>query len=423
MSESALASARPGPQAQPLSAGGRLLVWSKRSLPLVAIEAFLPPGPLGETAEQAGLARLTGALLSEGCEGISGPQLADQLEGMGAELGTGAAGASLVVPSAALERGLELLLRCLFRPTFPQPAFEAARGRQLAAIAAAAADPASVAGQTFSALVYGDHPYGRPSRGTRETLAELTREDCALFARRFFQAGGLTIAIAGDVDPRAIGDQLEAALAPYRGAAEPAPTFPAPPAREPRGQRLELPEITQRHLMIGHLGVRRTDPDYPALELLDHILGLGAGFTDRLSRVIRDELGLAYTVHGAITPSARSEPGALSCYLATTPEHEARAAAAVIAELARLRDEPVAADELEDARAYLSGSFPFRFETVRQLARYLIAWDRYRLGEYHLSYPDQLAAVSVEQIQAVARRHIDPQRLVHVVAGAREEHP
>src|SRR5437868_3968892 len=131
---------------------------------------------------------------------------------------------------------------------------------------------------------------------------------------------------------------------------------------------------------MGQAGIRRDNPDYYKLLVMDYVLGTGAGFTDRLSSRLRDRLGLAYTVEAKITETAAEEPGAFTCYIGTDPENLRRVKKIFLEELTRLRQEPPGLGEVEDAKKYLLGSLPFRFTTDAGIASQLLAIERYHLG-------------------------------------------
>jgi zinc protease len=152
---------------------------------------------------------------------------------------------------------------------------------------------------------------------------------------------------------------------------------------------------------------------------MDYVLGTGPGFTDRLSARLRDREGLAYTVSANITNSAGEEPGLFSCYIGTDPENFGRVKKEFLEELARIRDEKPKPEEVEDAKKYLLGSFPFRFTTDGAIAGQLVAVERFGLGfDYFDHYRQAIAAVTPEDVQAVARKYLDPEHMVLVAAGA-----
>ena len=183
---------------------------------------------------------------------------------------------------------------------------------------------------------------------------------------------------------------------------------------------MHLPlEREQVHVFLGHLGIRRSDPDYVALLVMDHILGTGPGFTSRIGKKLRDEQGLCYTVHAAITNGAGLEPGLFSAYIGTSPEHRTRAIDGFLREIRMIRDEPVTEQELRDVADYLTGSWVFGLERNANLVGYAIRCKRYALGyDYIQRYPDMVRAITREEVQRVAGRHLDPERVAIVSAGA-----
>ncbi len=179
-----------------------------------------------------------------------------------------------------------------------------------------------------------------------------------------------------------------------------------------------MPGAVQLHFYMGHPGIRRDNPDYYKLRVMDYVLGTGPGFTDRLSARIRDREGLAYTVNANISSSATEEPGVFTCYVGTDPKNFARVKAIFLEELNRIRNEPPKPEEVEDAKKYLLGSLPFQFTTNSRVAGELLFIERYHLGfDYFSKYRQAVAAVTPADVQAVARKYLDPQRMVLVAAG------
>jgi zinc protease len=173
---------------------------------------------------------------------------------------------------------------------------------------------------------------------------------------------------------------------------------------------------------MGHPGIRRNHPDYYKLLVMDYVLGQGPGFTDRLSARLRDRQGLAYSVSASITSSAGEEPGLFTCYIGTQPQHFEKVKGIFLEELKRIREEKPTVQEVEDARKYLLGSLPFRFTTNDRIAGQMLAVERYQLGFGYIDdFRKKVAAVTPEEIQAVAAKHIDPARMVLVAVGALDE--
>lgn len=169
---------------------------------------------------------------------------------------------------------------------------------------------------------------------------------------------------------------------------------------------------------MGHLGVARSHPDFDALAVVDHILGSGPGFTDRLSRVIRDDLGLAYSVGGGMTDSADIEAGMLRIYVGTGPGEADRAVEAVLEQVRLIHDGSFSDEEVERARQYLSGSWVFDYQTVEQRAERLMELERWGLGlDEPIRWPDRVARITASQARHAAKVHIDPSALIRVEYG------
>ena len=152
---------------------------------------------------------------------------------------------------------------------------------------------------------------------------------------------------------------------------------------------------------------------------MDYVLGTGAGFTDRLSSTLRDRQGLAYTVTAGITGSADTQPGTFTGYIGTFPDKFLWVRDGFLKEITRLRDEPPTKQEVEDVKKYLLGSLPFRFTTRSAVAGELLAAERYGLGfDFLEKYRKEVAAVTPADVQAMAKKYIDPKALTLVAVGA-----
>src|SRR5206468_11484551 len=161
---------------------------------------------------------------------------------------------------------------------------------------------------------------------------------------------------------------------------------------ENRQKFINMP-AQQLNIYLGHLGVSRTNPDYYALQLMDTILGGGAGFTARIPQRLRDELGLAYTTFASITATAGIDPGRFIAFIGTSPENMHLAIEGLLNEIRRAIAEPVTDQELQDAKAYLTGSFVFAFESISQIARFLVHAEVYGLGfDFIEKYPEFIDA-------------------------------
>ena len=201
--------------------------------------------------------------------------------------------------------------------------------------------------------------------------------------------------------------------------------FKPPAVEKPKGfveQIITMPDAEQLQFLMGHPGVRRTNPDYYKLVVMDYILGTGPGFTDRLSSQLRDREGLAYTVTANISGSASEEPGLFTCYIGTEAKNLAKVKQGFLRELNRIRSEPPKPQEVEDVKKYLVGQLPFEFATNQQVAARLISIERFHLGfDYLNDFRRAVEAVTPDDVQQVAKKYLDPDHMVLVVAGAVDE--
>jgi zinc protease len=398
-----------------------LLLLENHRLPLVVAEAAVKNVRLLEPADQQGLATLTGYLLDDGgTANHTGPEIAELIEDVGGTLSMSASGGSVRVLAPYRKLGLSLLFECLSRPAFAPGPFERDRQRLLSMIDDAESQPDSRAARAFQAAVYGKHPYGRPALGTRKSVEQLTPADCAAFHARAFAPDNTIVAVVGDFDSAAVQREIEELTAVWKKVAVDVPTPPAVEKPAAFDQKiLTMPDAAQLHFFLGHVGVRRNDPDYYKLLVMDNVLGTGPGFTDRLSARLRDREGLAYTVRANITDSATTEPGTFSCYIGTDNDNFGRVKAEFLEELKRIRGDKPTAQEVDDAKAYLLGSLPFKVATSADVANQLLLVERYGLGLNHLDdYRKAVAAVTPADVQGVARKHVDPNRMVLIAAGA-----
>jgi zinc protease len=397
-----------------------LLMFEDRRLPIFVAQAAVRAVRLYEPDEKLGVATLTGSLLDEGTSKHTGPQIAEMIENVGGALSLSAGGGSVKVLTPQRSLGLGLLFECLMQPTFPKDAFTRKQLQQLSAIDEAETQPAQRARQAFMATVYDKHPYGRPNLGTKQTVQKLTAADCAAFHKKVFVPNNTTVALVGDFDSKEVIEEVKRLTADWKKVPLDRPETPAVDKPKEFTQKIiTMPEAAQMQFYLGHVGIRRNNPDYYKLLVMDYVLGTGPGFTDRLSARLRDREGLAYTVSANISSSADVEPGVFRCFIGAEAQNFARVKAEFLEELNRIRDEVPKKEEVEDAKKYLLGNLPFHFITNEMVAGQLLQIERHKLGFGYLDdYRKAVAAVTPADVQEVAKKYIDPKRLALVAAGA-----
>jgi zinc protease len=400
--------------------GLTLLLYEDHRLPIITAEARLRIVNAYEPDDKLGEAALTGLLLQEGTTKHSGPEIADMIESVGGALELSSAGGTVKVLSPNRSLGLGLLLECLTQPAFAKDSFQRDQAQLLSSLRDQETQPEVVAARAFEAAVYGKHPRGRSPAGTVKTVEALKPADCAAFHAKVFSPTNTTLAIVGDFDSKTVTDEVTKLTADWKKSALDAPEYPEVNKPKEFTQKIiPMPESAQLHFYMGHVGVRRDNPDYYKLLVMDYVLGVGPGFTDRLSARLRDREGLAYTVTGAITRSADLEPGAFTCYIGTDNDNFELVKKEFLEELNRIRDETPKPQEVEDAKTYLVGNQAMHFTTSAEVAGQILYVERYHLGTDYLSnYRKAVMAVTPEDVQAAAKKYLDPQHMVLVAAGA-----
>ena len=408
-----------------LDNGVSVVVQENNANPTFALRASVPAGGVVEPRDKPGLASLAASMLTRGTATRTALEFATALENVGASLGASADALTTMVSGSAQSKdfdlAMDLFAEMLRQPAFPAPDLERVRGQVLAGLVQARDNPDSVASRAFERAVY---PAGHPLRP--ETLEEaeqavrgITRDDLEAFYRQQYGPDHMLVVVAGDVKADRVRAALEARLGGWprnpRTTAVPAPDVPL--QAEPARLTISIPDKSQAAILWGHAGgLRRSDPDFYAAQVLNLVLGGGGALNSRLGNVIRDEQGLAYNVYSYFDSSLY--PGPFRAYLGTNPANVQKAIASLEAEIRRIRDAGITRRELDEAVAYLTGRFPLRLETHAGMADILWAMEFYRLGaDYIDRYGDYYRAVTVAQVNEAARRHLHPDRATRVVAG------
>jgi len=400
-----------------LSSGALLLVDRTPGAPIVAIEAHLRGGPSLDRAGLEGCAALVGGLATEGTASHDATELAALLEPAGGQIFGGSGGLSGSTKASEWKLLVKLMGEVLRTPSYPAKQVNRQKQRILQRLQAEEFDPRQMGAKRFLQMVYGDVWLGRSASGSSQSVARIEPRHLRAHHKLNWVASRAVIAVSGDVNPREVCRAFERSLkgwAPGKLLKRRELEFPAPCFR------VEVIEAQreQVHLFLGHLGVRRSNPDYPALVVLDHVLGQGPGFTNRVARILRDELGLAYTVSAGISSSAGLSRGTFTAYIGTSPSQVTRALKGFLHEMRRIQGEPVPANELEVARNYLVGSFAMGFERASQRASYLVSAEIHGHPPDHLErLPRAFAAVTAADIQRVAQAHLMPGKCCLVAAG------
>ena len=407
------------PVRQVLPTGMRLIGEARPESGVLAFEFYCDAGILRES--KPGLAFLTARMREEGTRRRNGHSIAQILEQVGGSLEVLPAGISIRIGAAHLELAFELLADLIRRPGFSSKNFPWICRRIRSEIQVDREDPAYRASLEFLRQIYGRHPYGRDPRGTCSGLDRLTLDDVRKHQASFFKPERSFLVVTGDFSwPRLIRAWDEN-LGDWFGQTDSGSVEPYPwpkLGRLPKTVHLQS-SWTQAHVVIGHMGVERTHNSYPALAILDHILGSGPGLCDRLSRVLRDELGLVYSVNGGMTDSADLVPGVFKIALACQERDVTQAMEAAERELIAVHLGKFSDREVFEAKGYLEGSWVFEYQGVAQRAERWLELERWGLPlDEPDCWPKQLALVTPEDVRLAARTHLRPDQLTRVTCGS-----
>ena len=398
--------------------GMRVVAVLHHEQPAVSIRLLVRTGAAQDPKGKGGVANLTASLLDQGTTSRSAQDIADQIDFIGGDLGTGA-GTDLsfvnaVVMKDSFQAGMELLADVARNPAFAPEEIERQKDQVLQSLRVNAADPGYIADVVFDRLVYGFHPYGLPGSGTEESLAALTRQDFQAFHRQYFVPNNMILAIVGDVTSEEAFAAAQRVFGGWARADVPAANPIEPPPSARRIVIIDKPDAVQTSIRVGQLAIPRKHADYMAWDLAVKILG-GEG-ANRLHQVLRSQYGLTYGAEA--DTEARKDAGDYVAQTDTRTDTTGQALRLMIDEFARLPRERVGERELSDAQAYLAGSFPLTIETPDQIATQVLNVLFFDLPISEIgSFRERVLAVTPDDVQRVARQYVKPDRLSIVLVG------
>ena len=406
------------PKRSVLDNGIVLLTSEQKALPMVSIELLIDAGSRYDAPNQEGLANLVAKLLTYGTKRRTALQINETLDFLGASLSTRCsddlASVSMTILKKDLTTGLELLGDILINSTFPQQEIERQKQSVIASIKARDESPGDIAQRRFAAALFPQSPYGRPVEGTETSVKGIQQKSLREFYERYYRPNRSILAVVGDVSEQESTQALNQAFRSWRKG-EPGGK-PLVPSVIGSSQVIRVnKDLTQANIMMGHEGVPRNHPDYYAIQVMNYILG-GGGFSSRAMDSIRNERGLAYSVYSHF--GAEKSHGTFVFVMQTKNDTAEEAIRIAREEIRRMREQPVTDPELDDAKNYLTGSFPLRLDTNHKVASFLAQVEFFQLGlDYPDRYADLIRKVTREDVQRVAKAYLHPEKLITVVVG------
>jgi zinc protease len=356
--------------------GLTLLLLEKHELPLISIEVGLRSGSVADPVGKEGVASLTSSLLRKGTATRSSEQFSADLDFIGmqynASVDHDATHLSADFLKKDLDAALALLGDVVLHPTFPDAEVKKKVAQEQDGIRAAKDDPQQVIQLYFMKFLYGDHPYGRPSDGDEQSLAQISRDDIAAFYRIHYTPGNTVIAVAGDFDSLAMQSKIAQVFGAWSGKAPAVTTVPA--ARPVSGKRVLLvdkPDATQTYFMIGNIGIAATNPDRGPIDVVNTLFG--GRFTSLFNTELRIKSGYSYGAYSYFDELRAPGPFVMSTFTKNATTEQAIDKSLEVLE--RMHKSGFTPEEIASSKTYINGSLPPEYETTPQLARTMTALD------------------------------------------------
>jgi zinc protease len=391
-----------------------------RELPLVSGTALIRTGDRFEPGDKVGLAGITGEVMrTGGTTKHSGDELNQLLEQRAASvetsISTAAGSASFSALSEDLEMVFDLFAEVLQTPVFAPEKLELAKKQQAGQIARRNDDPNDIVSREFEKLIYGEtSPYARTVE--YKTLNNIAREDAVAFYQKYFHPENMILGIIGDFDSAKMRSLIQEKFGNWKPASKPEQQT-VPPASQAKQKGIFVvnqPQLTQSYVQIGHLGGQFNNPDYPALDVLNQVMN---GFGGRLFNEVRSRQGLAYSVYGYWSPRF-DYPGMFFAGGQTRSDGTVPFIRAIFAEIERIRTTPITPQELASAKDQVLNSFVFNFQDPGQTLSRLMRYEYYGYPEDFLfRYQQAVKATTIEDVQRVAKKYLQPDNLVTLVVG------
>jgi predicted Zn-dependent peptidase len=411
----------PKPFEATLENGLTVMILEDRRFPTVNVSLNISgAGGLYEPADSPGLAVMTASLLREGTTSRSSKQLAEDIERLGAAVNASSAlgsAASQVTASGLSDNmgeWMALMLDVLLNPSFPTDELAKLKDRQKASLRQARTQPFALANERFSKAIFRDHPASRTLL-TNAAIDAMTSEKLAAWHKERYAPQNAILGIAGDVSAAELMPKLKAWFAPWQKSdlKEKLPPNPVP-ATAKKIYLVDRPNSVQTNITMGNLAIDRRDPEYPAMVVMNRIIGDGPAA--RLFINLREEKGYTYGVYSAY--SALKYPGPWSASGDYRTEVTEGAMTEMLKEVNRLREEAVPDAELEDAKRAIVAGFALSLEQPTTLLNYAIVRKIYRLpADYWDTYPAKIAAITADDVQYTAVKYLNPEAMQVVAVG------
>ena len=388
------------------------------SNPIITVNFAFRGAAALDPAGKEGIANLVASTLDEGAGDLDSQAFQRALEDLSVSLsfraGQDSFSGSLRTLTRNRDRAFELLKLALTRPRFDADAVARVRSQILAGLRRRSENPGQIAGRTLLKTLFPGHSYGNPVMGSAETVPVIKIVDLRLFQAQRLAKDNLVLSVVGDVTADGLGKLLDSVFGSLPETASPWKLANIAATAGTRTIVIDKP-IPQSVIRFGQGGIKRNDPDFFAAYIMNYVLG-GGGFESRLYKEVREKRGLAYSVYSYLSPY--NHGGLIMGGSATANTRAAETIKILKNEWRRMADQGLTQTELDDAKIYLTGSYPLRFSSSRQIAAMMTGIQLERLG---INYIDQrnsfINAVTLDDVNRVAKNLLDADTLTLVVVG------
>ena len=400
-----------------LSNGARIYFIENHDLPIVDINVDFRAGSVKDTKQKSGLASLTNHMMVLGSGGVNEEDLANQFIDLGAQLNSSfdqdKSGFSVRTLTEKRSEAIDLLTLVLHKPNFDKDILEREKKRYIASISQSETMPGSIASKAFMKALYGEHPYGLSNSGEVETIKKISKKDLHNFYKNNYFSNELSIVIVGDISRKEaedLGNKISLGFIPSKI------ELPIPLVNQVKGQEIRISHpAKQAHLYYGAPIIKRGDPDFLTLYLGNYILG-GGGFVSRLTQVIREDRGLAYSVYSYFMPFIEKGPFQIGVQTKKNQVDQAKKLIEkTVAEF--IKDGPTS-DELKRAKDFMIGGFPLKLDSNKSILEYvsMMAFYKYPL-DYLDTFTKKIDKISAEEIKSAFQRRVDMSKFSTVIVG------
>ena len=386
--------------------------------PIITLDLTFRGGAALDPTGKEGLANLVSGLIDEGAGKLDSQafqgRLADMSISLSFSTGRDTFGGEMKTLSENREAAFVLLRLALTEARFDDEPVARIRSQILAGLARDSQDPKSIVGRTMSKVLFPGHVYGRPVSGTTTSVSAITVADLRQFVTKRFGRDRLVVGVVGDITAEELARRLDETFLDLPAVAAPAEVAEIVPVAKGSVVVVER-DIPQSIVAFGHVGIARDDPDYYAAYVVNYVLG-GGGFSSRLYEEVREKRGLAYSVYSYLNPLDHA--ALVMGGVATQNGRVAQSLELIRAEWRRMAEAGPSETELDDAKTYLTGSFPLRFSSSGRISGMLVGMQIHDLGIDYLERRNGLVdAVTLADARRVAARLYDADKLTVVVIG------